>query len=469
MRQRLLILGIVLLLSFAQVGLPTYAYQSTNLLQNPGFEGTFVTINGDATLQVASGWQPWSLPQTSSSVNVRPEYRSAPANRIHSGGSAQEYNTFYATHTGGLYQRVAVSPNTQLRFSVFVYVWSSATFSNQDVSEDPNDVLVRVGIDPMGGTDGTSSNIVWSSDAEYYDQYRELSITATSRSTAVTVFVRSAPQGNVGATNIYVDDAALYNLGAGPVPTTTTPAPTTPAPATSTPDPFEPTQEGTQSPTPTLRFSLTPRPSSTPTLPDGFNSSVTHVVRSGDTVSGLARQYGSTVNAIARANGLSNAGLIYVGQTLVIPVSGSNQPPTFTPASNQPTPIVSTPVPGGGVTTYQVKSGDTLSAIAARYNTTINTLAQLNNIVNPNLIYPGQVLSVPSGVVTPAATPTPVVNQPTPVPSTPGQPIRHTVQMGENLFRISLRYNVAMDVIARANNIWNYNLVFAGQVLIIPQ
>jgi LysM repeat protein len=41
--------------------------------------------------------------------------------------------------------------------------------------------------------------------------------------------------------------------------------------------------------------------------------------------------------------------------------------------------------------------------------------------------------------------------------------------MGENLFRISLRYNVSMDVIARANNIWNYNLVFAGQVLIIPQ
>ena len=62
-----------------------------------------------------------------------------------SGSAAQEYNTFFATHTGGVYQRVPVTPNTELRFSIFVYVWSSATFANPDVSDDPNEVMRQCG------------------------------------------------------------------------------------------------------------------------------------------------------------------------------------------------------------------------------------------------------------------------------------------------------------------------------------
>ena len=44
--------------------------------------------------------------------------------------------------------------------------------------------------------------------------------------------------------------------------------------------------------------------------------------------------------------------------------------------------------------TYTVKSGDTLSAIAKKYNTTVDSLVQKNGIKNPNLIYPGQVLKI---------------------------------------------------------------------------
>ena len=49
-----------------------------------------------------------------------------------------------------------------------------------------------------------------------------------------------------------------------------------------------------------------------------------------------------------------------------------------------------------------------------------------------------------------------------------GSGVTHTVQAGENLFRISLRYNTSMAAIASANGIGNYNLVFAGQTLSIP-
>lgn len=70
----------------------------------------------------------------------------------------------------------------------------------------------------------------------------------------------------------------------------------------------------------------------------------------------------------------------------------------------------------------------------------------------------------PSGV--PAHTPTPT---PTISPGTPGAPIVHVVQRGENLFRIALRYNTTVDAIAAANGIRNPQLIYVGQKLTIPR
>ncbi|NDJ76603.1 MAG: LysM peptidoglycan-binding domain-containing protein [Chloroflexi bacterium] len=453
------------------------AFQGNNLLQNPGFEEPYIAINGDDTLRVAANWRPWSLPQGSSTaINARPEYRLAPANRVRSGGAAQQYGTFYATHTGGLYQRVPVTPNIELQFSAYIYVWSSASFYDPDVSDNPNDVRISVGIDPFGGIDGNSSDIVWSPDAEFYDQYREMSITAAARNSTVTVFIRTAPQGFNGTTEVYVDDARLLEVGQIP-PTSTPPSGDTfTPPPTFTPDlTFAPTQEGTLTPsrTPNVTATNTPFPSvtftpspvvtATRSIPDGFTRTVTYVVRAGDTVSGIASRFGSTVNAIGEVNGLNNVGLIFVGQTLLVPVrDGVNpQPATLTPVPTR-SDGNGGPTPSPGFVNYTVLRGDTLSAIAARYNSTINTLAQVNNIVNPNLIFPGQVLLVPGG-----STPSPV--PPTPSPSPPIQPTTHVVQVGENLFRISLRYNVTINALVRANGIPNPSLIYPGQVLTIPR
>jgi LysM repeat protein len=108
----------------------------------------------------------------------------------------------------------------------------------------------------------------------------------------------------------------------------------------------------------------------------------------GDTVWEISQRFNSSVNAIIQVNGLNNAGLINVGQTLVIPVKATyTPPPTFTPAP-----------PGGGtgggpvtpgVSSYTVKGGDTLYAISQRLNTTVATMAQINSIVS-NLIYPAR-------------------------------------------------------------------------------
>jgi LysM repeat protein len=120
-------------------------------------------------------------------------------------------------------------------------------------------------------------------------------------------------------------------------------------------------------------------------------------VQWGDTLSGIAALCGTTVNAIRAAN----PGLgwwLYAGQVLYIPTGNPTQP------GNQQ-------VYG----TYVVQPGDTLGKIAARGGTSINAILAVNSqIQNPSLIYPGQVINLPSGI----SVQPPTGNPPPPPPHT---------------------------------------------------
>lgn len=113
-----------------------------------------------------------------------------------------------------------------------------------------------------------------------------------------------------------------------------------------------------------------PAPAVKPVKPVKPNSGIKYTVRAGDTVSGIAAAYGVPTSAISGFRS-GNPNLIYPGEVLTI--GGASKP---------------------AGRTYTVKAGDNLSAIAARYGTTWQALAQKNNIANPNLIYPGQVLKI---------------------------------------------------------------------------
>lgn len=503
-----------LIVVFLFVALNSFIAQSqdNNLLTNPGFESPYRIVTEGQ--EVAEGWQPWFLPpgpNSQSYENAQPIYEETTpdATRIRSGSNAQKYYTdLYYTHIGGVYQRVTgVTPGTELRFSVYAYVWSS-NLDDVDISEEPGGVLVEVGIDPTGGTDATSGNIVWSVPAEQYDAYRQYSIIATATGNAVTAFVRSSvdfPQRN---NFIYLDDAVLEVTTDSPVqpnPTATTPPTNTSVPQptdTTVPQPTNtpadnptPTQEGggiiptntTEAtslpflPTSTTAPTATPQavvPTNTiaPTqsgvggpINDQFRSSVLHTVQRGDTVGRLAALYGSTVEAIIEANDLNEDGLIFVGQGLIIPV------PISAIATNTPTatPIVIVVTAtanfgtGGGQTIYVVRPGDTLTNIAGRFNTTVTAIAQTNGITNINRIQAGQQLIIPATggpVVVPTSPVVPATPVPTPLPT----PATYVVQPGDNLYRISLRFGVTMAALAQANGILNVNRLFAGQVLVIP-
>jgi LysM repeat protein len=107
--------------------------------------------------------------------------------------------------------------------------------------------------------------------------------------------------------------------------------------------------------------------------------------------------------------------------------------------------------------THTVAAGENLYRIGLHYGVSWVTLAQLNNITNPNRIVVGQVLRLPGGNGA----------VPTPTPS-PHVETMHTVRVGENLFRIGRAYNISWTLIAEANGLVNPNQIYVGQVLKIP-
>lgn len=115
--------------------------------------------------------------------------------------------------------------------------------------------------------------------------------------------------------------------------------------------------------------------------------------------------------------------------------------------SDTPVPPSPNPTPPDYIT-YVIQPGDTLSQLAVRFHTTVNELASLNNLTDPNLIYAGQTLRIPENIHTSIQ--------------------YYTIQPGDTLGQIALRYNTAVNALAALNNLSDPNLIYAGQILRIP-
>ncbi|MDD3303539.1 MAG: GH25 family lysozyme [Clostridia bacterium] len=162
---------------------------------------------------------------------------------------------------------------------------------------------------------------------------------------------------------------------------------------------------------------------------DGLHN-IVYTVRYGDTLSGIAYRYGTTVSELVRINGIKNPNLIYVGQRIIIRCSEDK--------INQST------------ITYKVRYGDTLSGIAYRYGTTVSEVARINGIKNPNLIYVNQILKINSNYSTGNGT------QGT---------ITYRVVYGDTLSGIAYRYGTTVSNLVRINGIKNPNLIYVNQML----
>jgi LysM repeat protein len=157
-------------------------------------------------------------------------------------------------------------------------------------------------------------------------------------------------------------------------------------------------------PTPTMTFTATPTftPTATATSTEAPTETATpevttYIVRSGDTLSLIATQFGVTVDAIMAANGLTDH-MITVGQTLLIPV----EPASPGAEVSETASAASTPEPE--TVTYVVQAGDNLLEIAQRFGVSLEALLEANGIENPDTISEGQTLIIP-GRVASAETP----------------------------------------------------------------
>ena len=167
---------------------------------------------------------------------------------------------------------------------------------------------------------------------------------------------------------------------------------------------------------------------------------ITYTVQRGDTLWAIARRYGTTSGEIAEINNISNPNLIYPGQELRIPTNST---------------IEGEETRGTGDIIYTVQRGDSLSKIAREYNVTVAHIVELNDITNPNLIYPGEKLRITESDVT-NLSPIPKNNYST-----------YTVRRGDTLSGIARRFGVSVNYLVTANNIQNPNLIFPGQILIV--
>ncbi|MDX1520253.1 MAG: LysM peptidoglycan-binding domain-containing protein, partial [Anaerolineae bacterium] len=168
-----------------------------------------------------------------------------------------------------------------------------------------------------------------------------------------------------------------------------------------------------------------------------------YVVDPGDTLFGISLAYGTSVQAIMAANGLTSE-TIYFGQTLTIPGGGSGyNAPAFAPT-----------YPGSSGD-YLVSPGDTLFNIALRFGSSVEAIAIANGIPAPYIIYAGQTLVIPAYAADSS------------VPTGTGFG-SHTVAPGETLYLIAQRYGVSTQALVAANGLFNPNQIQAGQVLIIP-
>ncbi len=161
-----------------------------------------------------------------------------------------------------------------------------------------------------------------------------------------------------------------------------------------------------------------------------------YTVKRGDTLSGIANQYRTTVQELVDINNLSNPNLIYPGQTLRIQTNST---------------IHGSETRGTGSIIYTVQRGNTLSQIAKAYGVTVSHIVEINNIQNQNLIYPGEKLRITESNNT---TLNPVI-----------QNNFYTVQRGNTLSGIARMYGVSVQYLVNLNGISNPNLIYPGQMI----
>ena len=183
---------------------------------------------------------------------------------------------------------------------------------------------------------------------------------------------------------------------------------------------------------------------------------ITYKVTKGDTLWSISKQYNISLELILALNNIKDKDTLSIGQIIKIPQDNLS---------------------AADYNMHIVKKGETLWSIAQKYNLSIDLILATNNIANSELIFIGQEMKIP--LHKNAVTETNIVNQAVidkknndinnniSQPEN-AEPIVYTVKAGDNLWNISRKYGVSVEVIISVNNLKEKNLLSLGQKLEIP-
>ncbi len=165
--------------------------------------------------------------------------------------------------------------------------------------------------------------------------------------------------------------------------------------------------------------------------PTAAGAATTHLIQPGETLSEIAARYRTTVQALAQLNGIANPDFILAGHELLLSEASSS-----------------------AARRHRVQPGETLTGIARQYGVTVDAIAAANGLADPDRLLAGSELVIPADERAPALS--------------ESESLVHVVAPGETLGGIARRYGVDVAVLVQVNGLPDPDRIFAGQMLRVP-
>ncbi|MPX50587.1 LysM peptidoglycan-binding domain-containing protein [Moraxella catarrhalis] len=204
------------------------------------------------------------------------------------------------------------------------------------------------------------------------------------------------------------------------------------------------------------------------------NKPESYTVRAGDSLTSVAATHGLTVGQLASYNNLVNDAHILIGQRLWLVAGKVKRQPVSAQQTSQATQSTKNNQSTQSTATHRVQSGESLTAIARRYNISLHALAKENGLSVTDGVLIGQTLKLPSDAKAESSTPSRLGNTKnnstrTPANTNIGITENYTVRSGDSLTMLSNRFGVAIGDLATANGLASNANLRIGQTLKVPK
>jgi len=289
----------------------------TNLLANPSLEKPY---NGNGVSSTQTAPVSWILFASGTDVVSFPHIDPA---QIHSGASAWNFHSSNIYNAGGYQQVTGIAVGSTLHATFYAQGYTCTDTVHSCIGSDGlhhsnpgSGMYFKVGVDPTGGTNPASGQIVWSPNVTAFDSWGQPVTDAINCNTTVTFFMYVGETGNMFINSAYFDDASLVITATG-TNTTVTPCGVTTG---VTPGAIVPTSG------PVYAAFVTKQAAGQ--QPDG---SILHTVQAGDTLAAIAVAYGITLDQIRKLNNiLPGDNILRIGQKILVKAPDSGILPTAT-------------------------------------------------------------------------------------------------------------------------------------------